>query len=125
MHKDSEIASNILQASQEDKYFGRMNDASGAAYIKGLCGEEMEFYLLIENNLVKEIKYYTHGCTFTKACAATACRLALEKPIAEILKISPQQIIEELKHLPQDYIHCSILGVSTLHKAIVDYLLKP
>jgi len=125
MDKELDIPSNILKASQEDEYFGRMNDASAAAYIKGLCGDEMEFYLVIENNVVKEIKYYTDGCVFTKACAGTACRLALEKPIDEVLRISPQQITEELKHLPQEYIHCSILAVSTLHKAVADYLLKP
>ena len=125
MDKKSHVSSNILKASQEDEYFGRMNDSSGAAYIKGLCGDEMEFYLVIENNIVTEIKYYTDGCIFTKACARTAARFTLKKPIPEVLRISPQQIVEELRGLPQNYIHCSILAVSTLHKAIADYLLKP
>nr|AEI30562.1 NifU domain protein [uncultured microorganism] len=125
MDEDSEMSSNILEASQDDTYFGRMNDASGAAYSKGLCGDEMEFYLIIINNIVTEIKYYTDGCVFTKACGATAARFALKKPIQEVLRISPQQIAEELKYLPQDYLHCSILAVSALHKAIADYLLKP
>lgn len=125
MDENSGIPSNILEASKDDTYFGRMNDASGAAYIKGLCGDEMEFYLVIENNIITEIKYYTDGCVFTKACGATAARFALKKPIPEVLRISPQQIAEELRGLPQDYIHCSILAVSALHKAIADYLLKP
>ena len=125
MDENSEIPSNILEAFQDDTYFGRMNDASGAAYIKGLCGDEMEFYLVIVNNIVTEIKYYTDGCMFTKACGATVARLSLKKPIPEVLKSSPQQIVEELRGLPQNYIHCSILAVSTLHKAIADYLLKP
>ncbi|MFA4991037.1 MAG: iron-sulfur cluster assembly scaffold protein [Candidatus Omnitrophota bacterium] len=111
--------------NRKDEYFGRMNDASGAAYIKGLCGDEMEFYLVIEDNLVKEIKYYTDGCVFTKACGDIAARLSLKKSIPEVLRISPQQIVEELKDLPRDYIHCSILAVSALHKAVTDYLLKP
>jgi nitrogen fixation NifU-like protein len=106
MDEDSELPSNILEASQDDTYFGRMNDASGAAYSKGLCGDEMEFYLIIMNNIVTEIKYYTDGCVFTKACGATAARFALKKPIQEVLRISPQQIVEELKYLPQDYLHC-------------------
>ena len=125
MDKNLEVPFNILKASQDDTYFGRMNDASGAAYIKGLCGDEMEFYFVIENNIITEIKYYTEGCVFTKACGATAARFALKKPIPEVLRISPQKIVEELRGLPQNYIHCSILAVSTLHKAIVDYLLKP
>ena len=123
--KELDILSNILRVSQEEEYFGRMNDASGAAYVKGLCGDEMEFYIVIVNNIVTEIKYYTDGCVFTKACGAIAARLALNRPIPEVLRISPQQIVEELRGLPQNYIHCSILAVSALHKAIADYLLKP
>lgn len=120
-----DISSAIVEVAGKELYFGRMNDASGAAFLKGLCGDEMEFYLVIQDDKVKEIKYYTDGCIFTKACAETACRLVSRKSIDEALRISPRQIIEELKNLPQEYIHCSILAVSTLHKAIADYLLKP
>jgi len=125
MDKKLNIPSHILELSQDKTYFGQMNDASGAAYTKGLCGDEMEFYLVIENSIVTQIKYYTDGCVFTKACGAIVARFALNKPITEVLRISPQQIIEELKYLPQSYIHCSILAVSALHKAVSDYLLKP
>lgn len=110
--------------AREDRYFGRMNDASGTAQIKGLCGDEMEFYIVIENNIISCIKYYTDGCRYTKACALTACALAFNKPFKEALRISPQEVIEGLKDLPREYIHCSILAVNTLHKAIADYLLK-
>lgn len=122
---DKKISSNIIELSQDKTYFGRMNDASGAAYVKGLCGDEMEFYLVIKNNIITQIKYYTDGCVFTKACAITAARFALNKPINKVLRISPQQVIEELKELPQSHFHCSILAISALHKAVADYLLKP
>lgn len=125
MGKEIIIPSNILKLSQDEAYFGRMNDASGSAYMRGLCGDEMEFYLVIENNVITQIKYHTEGCVFTKACGAIAARFALNKSFNEALRISPQQVIEELKNLPQNYLHCSILAVSALHKAIADYLLKP
>jgi len=124
MDSKIDIAGDIVKAAQNGAYFGRMNDATGTAFLRGLCGDEMEFYLVIQDNEVQEIKYYTDGCIFTKACAGTVCRFAYRKTIDEVLKISPRQIIEELKCLPQEYIHCSILAVSTLHKAIADYLLK-
>jgi nitrogen fixation NifU-like protein len=122
---DKKIPSNIIELSQDETYFGRMNDASGAAYVKGLCGDEMEFYLVIENNIATQIKYCTDGCIFTRACGTVAVKSALHKPLGEVLRISPQQVIEELKELPQSHFHCSILAVSALHKAVADYLLKP
>jgi len=125
MGKELDISPGILELSKDETYFGQMTDASGAAYTRGLCGDEMEFYLVIENNIVIQIKYYTKGCAFTRACGAVAARFALNKPIEEVLRISPQQVIEELKSLPQNYLHCSILAVSALQKAISDYLLKP
>ena len=109
----------------KSEYFGRMNDPSGAAYIKGLCGDEMEFYLVIENNIITGIKYYTDGCVFTRACAEKAAEFVSGKTIAEALRISPRQVFEALEEPVQEYLHCSILAVSTLHKAISDYLLKP
>jgi len=125
MDKKIDIPLNIIKLSWGDEYLGRMNDASGSSYMRGLCGDEMEFYLVIENNIITQIKYYTDGCVFTKACAITAALLASNKPLNEVLRISPQQVIEELKNLPQGHRHCSILAVSALHKAVADYLLKP
>ncbi len=30
-----------------DQFFGRMYDPTAAAFLKGICGDEMEFYLYI------------------------------------------------------------------------------
>ena len=125
MDKNKVVSSGISKKHQRDKFFGRLNDASGAAYIRGLCGDEMEFYLVIENNIVTEVKYYTDGCEFTRVYGRTAARLAFKKTISEVLMLSPQQIIQKSRKLPQAYLHCAILSVSTLHKAISDYLIKP
>lgn len=120
-----DLSEEIKKIIKQDIFFGRMNDATGSAYMKGLCGDEMEFYLVIEKGIVIQVKYYTEGCEFTRACAAAAARLADKKSIHDVLTISPQQIIKKIPTLPEDHLHCSILAVSTLYKAISDYLLKP
>jgi len=106
------------------KYFGRMNAPTSAACLKGPCGEEMEFYLVVEQNKITQVKFYTEGCESTKACAAMTAHLAEGKTIDEALSISPGIVIEKLKYLPREHLHCSILSVSTLYRAIADYLLK-
>ena len=109
---------------EENKFFGRMSDPTSSAYIKGLCGDEMEFYLVIEDDKIIEVKYYTQGCEATRACGAMAASLVQGKTIDEALSISAGVIIEKLKGLPKDHFHCSILSVSVLYRAIADYLLK-
>ena len=37
-----------MKAQSDDPFFGRMNDPTGAAIVRGPCGDEMEFYLHIK-----------------------------------------------------------------------------
>ena len=107
-----------------NELFGRMNDPDGSAFLKGPCGDEMEFYLIIENGHISDIKFYTEGCESTKLCAGMAAYLAKGKTIEEALSISAGEVKENIKNLPEDHLHCTILAVSTLYRAIADYLLK-
>lgn len=114
----------IVELAKNPKHLGRMNDPTGSAFIKGPCGDEMEFYLVIEQGIIKEVKFYTEGCISTLVCGEMAAQQAEGKSIEQALGISPKQIIELLGELPQDHKHCSILAVSVLYRAIADYLLR-
>lgn len=103
---------------------GRMNEPYGAAWIKGVCGDTMEMYLMIENDTVTDSKFYTDGCEHSIICGSIAAKLASGRKIMDVLKISPGQVIDNIKDLPPDSIHCSILAVNTLHKAIADFLIR-
>ncbi|MFH1387489.1 MAG: iron-sulfur cluster assembly scaffold protein [bacterium] len=107
-----------------DRFYGRMNGPTSSSYVKGLCGEEMEFYLAIENDKIIEVKYYTEGCDSTRACAAMAASLAVNQTVNKALAISAGQVIKGLAEIPKEHLHCSILAVNALYKAIADYLLK-
>jgi nitrogen fixation protein NifU and related proteins len=114
----------VIDLINNQRYFGRMNDPVSSSYLKGPCGDAMEFYLVIEHGKITQIKYYTEGCQATRACASMVAKLAEGKFIKEALSISAGEVIARLKGLPEDHLHCSILSVSTLYRAIADYLLK-
>ncbi|MDP8218606.1 MAG: iron-sulfur cluster assembly scaffold protein [Candidatus Theseobacter exili] len=107
----------------EKDHFGRMNDPDGSALVKGPCGDEMEFYLLIKDRIIQEARFYTDGCEYTRACGEVAAGLSEGRSLNDALGICPKQVIEILKDLPEEHKHCSILAVSTLYRAIADYLL--
>ncbi|MCG2726145.1 MAG: iron-sulfur cluster assembly scaffold protein [Elusimicrobia bacterium] len=113
-------------ASRTAKHFGRMNDPSVSAYLKGICGDDMEFYIVITNKIITDIQFYTQmGCEATIACGSTVAQLALGKSIDEAMSISPQKILKALNDgLPENHRHCAILAVSTFYKAIAYYLLQ-
>jgi nitrogen fixation NifU-like protein len=108
----------------EPDNMGRMNDPDGAAYIKGICGDSMEMYLVIENGMISESKFFTDGCNSSRFCGATAARLAKGKSLKDVLRLSPADVIDTWGELPGGNVHCAILAVSTLHKALADYLIK-
>ena len=114
----------VIQYSSHPKNLGRMNDPDGSAYIKGLCGDTVEMYLVITDETITDARFYTDGCGVTVACGSVATELAKGKSINDVLKISPADIINELKKVPEENLHCAILAASTLHKALSDYLLR-
>lgn len=104
------------------KYFGRLNDPDGSAYVKGVCGEEMEFYLEIENDVLSKVRFYSEGCEHTCMCADAVATKAEGKKIKQALCISPAVILKELPSLPKDHLHCSILSTITFLKAVGEYI---
>ncbi len=101
-----------------------MNDPTAAAVLKGPCGEEMEFYIYIKDGVIRDMKFYTEGCGTTKDCGSFVANRALGRTVRDALAINSRDIINEAKTPLDQDCHCAILAVSTLYRAIADYLLK-
>ncbi len=109
---------------EDSQYFGRMNDPDGSAYVKGICGDTMEFYLIFKGDVVQSVKYFTDGCEHTRSCADTAAKLVEGKEISEALALSPAMIKNELPDLPSGHLHCTILTTITFLKALAEFIYK-
>lgn len=114
-----------MKENNDDPFFGRMNDPTGAGSICGPCGDEMEFYLYIRNDVIEDVKYYTNGCENTRLCGTAVARRAKGRSISDALLINAGELIQSAECEPEEGRHCAILAVSTLYRAIADYLLKP
>ena len=114
-----------VQPETEDPIFGRMNDPTAAATITGPCGDTMEVYLVVRDDIIQEIKYHTDGCGNTRSCGHAIARRALGRNVTDALSISAGELIRSGECSPAEGRHCAILAVSTLYRAIADYLLAP
>lgn len=108
-----------------DPLFGRMNAPSASAFLKGPCGDEMEFYLVVRDGRIEDVRYYTEGCGSTRQCAAAVARRARGATVLDALALNPRDVIAAESNLPTDGWHCAILAVSALYRAIADHLLQP
>ena len=109
----------------EDPFFGRMSDPSASAFVRGACGEEMEFYLDIRDGGIREAKYYTEGCDDTRRYGRAVAMAAQGKSLLDALGINPRQIMDNDASLAEGSRHCAILAVITLYRAIAEYLVQP
>ena len=114
-----------MHAADLDAHFGRMNDPTAAASICGPCGDEMECYLVIRDDTIVDAKYFTSGCSNTRSCGAAVARRAQGRTVTDALSISAGELIRSGECEPHEGRHCAILAVTTLYRAIADYLLQP
>ncbi len=106
------------------KYYGKLEKCTTSAIIKGPCGDEMEMYIRIEDDKITEIKVFTTGCIYTKTCGVTLANMVDDKTINEAMDISAKDVKDKNPTIPEDHIHCNILAVSVLYRAIALYLMN-
>lgn len=113
-----------MEKTDRPDNMGRMNDPDGSAIVRGLCGDTMEMYLIVENARIARSLFYTDGCSSSIACGSAAARLADGGSIDEALRLSPADVLDMVGDLPLESAHCAILAVMALHRALADYLLR-
>ncbi len=96
-------------------------DAVGEAG-NAACGDVMKIYLNIEKNKIKDIKFETLGCAAAIAVSSSLTDIAKGKTLEKALKLEKDDIVKALGGLPAPKIHCSMLGIDALKKAIKKYL---
>ncbi len=115
----------IVDLARNPPLYTRMNDFTSSAFMKGACGDSMEFYLYIKEGVIEQASFYTDGCVSTRACGSVAAQFVSGKRLEEALAISPKMILDRLDGLPADFNHCAVLAVMTFLKAAAEYLLQP
>lgn len=104
------------------KYIGELENPDAVGEVGNMkCGDVLKILMKIENNIIKDIKFQTYGCISAIASSDMVCELAKNKSISEALKITHKDIIKEFDWFPAIKVHCSILGIEALKKAIENY----
>ncbi len=104
---------------------GVIENASGVGKVGNpVCGDIMELFIKVENNIITDAKFRTFGCGAAIATSSMVTEMVKGKTLEEALKVSNAAVAEALGGLPAVKMHCSVLAEDALKAAIDDYLKK-
>lgn len=115
----------VMDHFMHPRNVGEIEDADGIGEVGNpVCGDLMSFYIKVEDNRIKDVKFKTFGCGAAIAVSSMVSEMAKGKTIEEAMKITNKMVADKLSGLPPNKMHCSNLGADALHKAIENYLEK-
>lgn len=115
----------VIEHFRNPRNMGELENPDGIGRVGNpTCGDMMEIQIKVDNGIIKDIKFKTFGCGAAIATSSMITELAKGKTIEEAMKITKQQVADELGGLPPIKMHCSNLAADALRAAIKDYLSK-
>jgi len=122
---DQHYSEKVMEHFRNPHNVGEIKDASGIGKVGNpVCGDIMNLYIKVENDIITDAKFKTFGCGAAIATSSMVTELVKGKTVKEALDVSNRAVAEALGGLPPIKMHCSVLAESALKSAIEDYLKK-
>lgn len=115
----------VVAHFKEPRNAGDLPDADGVGEIGDpTCGDFMRVFIKVEGNILTDVKYQIRGCPASIAVASAMTELAIGKDLDDALMLTDEDVVAALDGLPPEKLHCSVLGITGLRKAIQDHFMK-
>ncbi|MBN1755602.1 iron-sulfur cluster assembly scaffold protein [bacterium] len=112
----------VIEYFMNPRNMGEIPDADGESRIGSLiCGDIMQLFLKIENNIIIDAKFKTFGCAAAIASSSVVTEIIKGKTVEEAEKVTKKLILEKLGGLPEPKVHCSLLAVDALKEALQNW----
>ena len=115
------LSPTVLDHALRPRNSGAPSNFNGYAHITGPCGDTMEFWLLIRDGRVEEVRFTSDGCGWSRACGSMATCLAEGRSLGDAAAIGQHDILDALGGLAKEVEHCALLAANTLKAACEDY----
>ena len=112
----------VMDHFRHPRNVGEIENPDGVGKVGNpTCGDIMELYIKVEDEVIVDAKFQTFGCGAAIATSSMVTEMVKGKKIDEALGISNKMVAEALGGLPPVKMHCSVLAEEALRSAIDDY----